>query len=129
MSSPDPEAPSDAPQADDPSPVAPTAPIESIRKALVAYRVLAWTTGLWLIALCYEMVLKYIVKVDDPPSWIGVVHGWVYFVYLLSAANLAVKVRWPIGKTIGVLLAGTIPLLGIIVEHFQTKQIKAAYDL
>ena len=129
MSSPDPEAPSDAPQADDPSPVAPTAPVDSIRKALVAYRVLAWTTGIWLIALCYEVVLKYIVKVENPPSWIGVVHGWVYFVYLLSAANLATKVRWPIAKTIGVLLAGTIPLLGVIVEHFQTKQIKAAFSL
>jgi integral membrane protein len=126
MSSPDPEAPSDAPEADDPSPTTPT---DGIRKALAAYRVLAWTTGIWLIALCYEMVLKYIVKVDDPPTWIGVVHGWVYFVYLLSAANLSVKVRWPIGKTIGVLLAGTIPLLGVIVEHFQTKQIKAAFNL
>ena len=126
MSSPDPEAPSDAPEAASSSPATPK---DAVRKALTAYRVLAWTTGLWLIALCYEMVLKYIVKVDDPPSWIGVVHGWVYFVYLLSAANLAVKVRWPIGKTIGVLLAGTIPLLGIIVEHFQTRQIKAAYDL
>lgn len=126
MSSPDPEAPSEAPQADDPSPPTST---ESIRKALLGYRVMAWTTGLWLIALCYEMVLKYIVKVDDPPSWIGIVHGWVYFVYLLFTANLAVKVRWPIIKTVGVLLAGTIPLLGIIVEHFQTKHLKAKYDL
>lgn len=125
MSSPDPEAPADAPEAE-PSPQAPK---DAIRKALTAYRVLAWTTGIWLVALCYEVVLRYIVKVDDPPTWIGVVHGWVYFVYLLSAANLAVKVRWPIGKTIGVLLAGTIPLLGVIVEHFQTKQIKAAYQL
>ena len=121
MSSPEPEAP----VAEDPT----RTPTESIRKALKAYRILAWATGIWLIALCAEMVLKYIVKVDDPPSWIGVVHGCVYFVYLLSAANLAVKVRWPIGKTIGVLLAGTIPLLGIIVEHFQTKQVKADYNL
>jgi integral membrane protein len=126
MSSPDPEAPGDAPQANDP---APPAPKDAVRKALVGYRIMAWTTGIWLIALCYEMVLKYIVKVDDPPSWIGIVHGWVYFVYLLFTANLAVKVRWPIGKTIGVLLAGTIPLLGVIVEHFQTKQLKATYDL
>jgi integral membrane protein len=126
MSSPDPEAPASAPQADDPSPQVPK---ESLRKALLGYRVMAWTTGIWLIALCYEMVLKYIVKVDDPPSWIGIVHGWVYFVYLLFTANLAVKVRWPIGKTIGVLLAGTIPLLGVIVEHFQTKQLKATHGL
>ena len=44
----------------------------------------------------------------------------MYFAYLLFTANLAVKVRWPIPKTIGVLLAGTIPLVGIIVEHVQT---------
>jgi integral membrane protein len=126
MSSPDPEAPSDAPEAAGPSPQTSR---ESVRKALTGYRVLAWTTGLWLIALCYEVVLKYVVKVENPPSWIGVVHGWVYFVYLLSALNLAVKVRWPMGKTVGILLAGTIPFLGIIVEHFQTKQIKTAFDL
>lgn len=112
------------------SPEAPTGvPTETIRKALNGYRVLAWTTGIWLIALCYEMVMKYIVKVDDPPTWIGVVHGWVYFIYLLFTANLAVKVRWPIAKTIGVLLAGTIPLLGIIVEQVQTRELKTRFNL
>ena len=115
---------------DTPTPT-PSRPSRSrrIRKALNGYRVMAWTTGIWLIALCYEMVLKYIVKVDNPPSWIGVVHGWVYFIYLLFTANLAVKVRWPIAKTIGVLLAGTIPLLGIIVEHVQTRDLKTRFNL
>ena len=101
---------------------------ENIRKALLGYRVLAWTTGIWLIALCYEMVMKYVYHVEGL-NWIAVVHGWVYFVYLLFTANLAVKVRWPIGKTIGVLLAGTIPLLGIIVEQVQTREIKDRYGL
>jgi integral membrane protein len=103
-------------------------PAATIRKALLGYRVMAWATGIWLIALCYEMVMKYVFKVEGL-NWIAVVHGWVYFVYLLFTANLAVKVRWPIGKTIGVLLAGTIPLVGIIVEHFQTKDIKQKYAL
>ena len=107
----------------------PLAPIEKIRSALTGYRVMAWLTGIWLIALCYEIILKYVVKVDDPPSWIGVVHGWVYFVYLLFTANLAVKVRWPIAKTIGVLLAGTSPLLGIIVEQVQTREIRERFNL
>ena len=102
---------------------------EQVRKPLTAYRVLAWATGIWLIALCYEMVMKYIVKVDNPPTWIGVVHGWVYFIYLLFTANLAVKVRWPIAKTIGTLLAGTIPLLGLIVEHYRTAEVKARFGL
>jgi integral membrane protein len=105
----------------------PTTPVETIRKALTGYRVMAWTTGIWLIALCYEIVVRYVVKVDNPPIWIGVVHGWVYFIYLLATANLAVKVRWPVGKTIGVLLAGTIPLVGIIVENIQTRNIKSQF--
>lgn len=107
----------------------PVTPIEKIRSALTGYRVMAWLTGIWLIALVYEIILKYVVKVEDPPSWIGVVHGWVYFVYLLFTANLAVKVRWPIAKTIGVLLAGTIPLLGIIVEQVQTRELKERFNL
>jgi len=111
------------------TPGSPTTPVEKIRTALLGYRVMAWATGVWLIALCYEILVRYVVKVDNPPTWIGVVHGWVYFVYLLFTANLAVKVRWPIGKTIGVLLAGTIPLLGIIVEHFQTTEIKQRFNL
>ncbi|MCB0950694.1 MAG: DUF3817 domain-containing protein [Mycobacterium sp.] len=106
----------------------PITPIDTIRKALLGYRVLAWVTGLWLIALCYEMVMKYAFN-DDSLGWIAIVHGWVYFVYLLFTANLAVKVRWPIAKTVGVLLAGTIPLVGIIVEHFQTQNIKAQFGL
>ena len=47
----------------------PTVPVEKIRTALTGYRVMAWTTGIWLIALCYEIVMKYVVKVDNPPSW------------------------------------------------------------
>jgi integral membrane protein len=99
----------------------------NIRTALLAYRVMAWTTGLWLIALCYEIVSHVVFHHEI--RWIGVVHGWVYFIYVLAAFNLAIKVRWPIAKSIGVLLAGTIPLLGIIVEHFQTRNVKARFNL
>ena len=106
-----------------------TTETSKIRTALTAYRVMAWATGIWLIALCYEVVVKYVVQVENPPSWIGVVHGWVYFVYLLATLHLAVKVRWPLWTTVGTLLAGTIPLLGIILEHFRTKQVKEKFGL
>jgi len=106
----------------------PLAPIEKIRSALTGYRVMAWLTGIWLIALCYEIIMHYAVG-DKSLNWITVVHGWVYLVYVLFAFNLAVKVRWPIAKTIGVLLAGTIPLLGIIVEQVQTREIKERFNL
>ena len=102
---------------------------DEVRKPLAAYRILAWATGIWLIALCYEIYVRYVLKVDNPPTWIGIVHGWVYFAYLLATFNLAIKVRWPIAKTIGTLLAGTIPLLGIIVEHYRTTEVRSRFGL
>jgi len=104
-----------------------TTTVDKIRTALLCYRVMAWTTGIWLIALCYEIVSHLVFHHEI--RWIEVVHGWVYFTYVSAAFNLAVKVRCLIGKTIGVLLAGTIPLVGIIVEHFQTRDVKARFAL
>lgn len=105
-----------------------SAPTAKIASALQRYRVLAWVTGLWLLLLTIEMVAKYGFGVDTP-SWIAVVHGWVYFAYLLVTADLAVKVRWPIGRTVGTLIAGTIPLLSFFVEHRNAKDVKQQYSL
>ena len=91
----------------------PLAPIEKIRSALTGYRVMAWLTGIWLIALCYELILKYVVKVEYPPEWISIVHGWVYFVYLLFTANLAVKVK-PAAKAV-------VTAIAVIVQNAQSE--------
>ncbi|MFD6225184.1 DUF3817 domain-containing protein [Nocardia asteroides] len=107
---------------------APAAGAAKIGPALQRYRVLAWVTGLWLLLLTGEMIAKYGFGVDTP-SWIAVVHGWVYFAYLLVTADLAVKVRWPIGRTVGTLIAGTIPLLSFFVEHRNAKDVKQQYEL
>ncbi|MFD8248790.1 DUF3817 domain-containing protein [Nocardia sp. NPDC059691] len=99
-----------------------------IGPALLRYRALAWITGLWLLLLTGEMIAKYGFHVATP-SWIAVVHGWVYFVYLLVTADLAVKVRWPVLRTVGTLLAGTIPLLSFFVEHVNAKQVKQTFGV
>lgn len=111
-------------------PQEPLIPLESIRKALLKYRILAWTTGAWLIVLSAEMVAKYIFGLDY--SWfkfIGMIHGAVYMLYVFFTLDLAVKVRWPLGKAGGILLSGTVPVLGLIVEHFQTQDVKKRFGL
>jgi len=94
-----------------------------IASALLRYRVLAYATGIWLLVLTADIILKYGFDVHTP-SWIAVVHGWVYFVYLIVTIDLAVKVRWPAARTVGTLLAGTIPFLSFVIEHRRTAQIK-----
>jgi len=96
---------------------------KKIAGALLRYRVLAWTTGLWLLVLTAEVIAKYGFDIDSF-GWVGVVHGWVYFAYLLVTIDLAVKVRWRALPTIGTLLAGTVPLLSFFVEHRNSTQVK-----
>lgn len=102
---------------------------KKIASALLRYRVLAYVTGIWLLVLTGEMVAKYIFKVENVPSWIAVVHGWVYLVYLIMTIDLAIKVRWPALRTIGTLLAGTIPFLSFFVEHWRTTQVKRDFGV
>lgn len=105
-----------------------------IRGALTRYRVLAWITGVWLLLLVVEMVLKYIVfqffvdgELGDLWRFVPIVHGWVYMIYLLVTLDLAIKVRWPWPKTILTLLAGTIPFLSFWFENRRTEDVKSAY--
>lgn len=100
-----------------------------VKSALLRYRVLAYVTGVWLLILVAEMVAKYIFRVENLPTWIPVVHGWVYIVYLVLTVDLALKVRWPAMRTIGTLLAGTVPFLSFYVEHQRTKQVKADFGV
>ncbi|WP_372462236.1 DUF3817 domain-containing protein [Nocardia rosealba] len=116
-----------APSLDKPASGAP-ADNPKIASALLRYRALAWFTGLWLLLLTAEMIAQYGFGMDTP-RWIALVHGWVYFAYLLVTADLAVKVRWPIARTVGTLIAGTIPLLSFFVEHRNAKDVKAQYNL
>jgi integral membrane protein len=107
---------------------APTAPVEKVRGALLRYRVLAWITGIWLLLLVAELILAY--GFDNKAlDFVPIVHGWVYFVYLIMAVDLAIKVRWPAGKTIITAIAGTIPFLSFWFEHKRTQEVKAQFNL
>ncbi|MDV2476027.1 DUF3817 domain-containing protein [Rhodococcus zopfii] len=102
---------------------------KKISSALLRYRVLAYATGIWLLVLVGEMIAKYIIGIENVPSWIAIVHGWVYAVYLVLTFDLSIKVRWPLSRTIGTLIAGTIPFLSFFVEHKRTKQVKADFGV
>lgn len=49
--------------------------------------------------------------------------------YLPATLSLGVTVRSPVRTTIGTLLAGTIPRLGVLLEHLRTRQVNEKFDL
>jgi integral membrane protein len=100
--------------------------------ALLRYRVMAWVTGVFLLALTIWAIVGYaFLGYGDGGAkpaayslaWTG--HGWFYFIYLITAVDLTFRMRWSILATIGVLVAGTIPGASFVAEHWVTKKVRA----
>jgi len=103
-----------------------------IRSALTRYRVLAYITGVWLLLLCAEMVYKYLLLDDSSkaPHWlfyIGQIHGIFYMLYLVFTIDLGIKTRWKPLTLVITALAGTIPFLSFVCEHYRTRQVRAEF--
>ena len=94
---------------------------EKARAAVGRYRVMAWVTGVMLLVLCVEIVLKYVVRVgpDVLPwiSWIPQFHGFIYIVYLVAVLDLWSKMRWGFGRLVVMVLGGVVPVMSFIVER------------
>ncbi len=43
-------------------------------------------------------------------------HGWLYVIYLVVGVDLAFRVRYSVPKTLGILIAGTVPFASFFAE-------------
>ena len=100
--------------------------VPGIRGALTRYRVMAWIVGVLLVVLVViGMPLKYVGGNDAVVVATGVPHGWLYMVLLITAYDLGRRVGWSIKWFIAIMLAGTVPFLSFVAEHFATKNVRA----
>lgn len=96
--------------------------------ALTRYRVMAFVTGFVLLAGTIALILKYTTSLHMEPGTgiLWVAHGWLFLVYVIVTAMLGVRLRWPLPRYALVMLAGTIPTMSFVAEHFVTRQTRAA---
>ena len=112
--------------------------MRSVSGSLLRYRVMAYVVGTLLIVLvCVGVPLKYLTEEGTDPqragdwitTYLGVAHGWLYMVFLVTAALLARRARWPVGFTVVTLLLGTVPVLSFYAERRATKRTRACLGL
>ncbi|HET7328826.1 MAG TPA: DUF3817 domain-containing protein [Nocardioidaceae bacterium] len=97
--------------------------------ALLRYRVMAWIVGVLLVTLFVFWGLELFMpqgsvwqqRGEDVTQWLGVAHGWLYMIFLIMAALLARRARWPLGFTAVTLVCGTVPVLSFWAERRATK--------
>ena len=98
----------------------------AVPAALVRYRVMAWVVGVLLIALLLVAVpVKYLGGPDTPVAVIGTAHGWLYFIFFVTACDLAIRARWTLKGSVLVLMAGTVPILSFVAERIATRKTRA----
>lgn len=101
--------------------------VESARKALTVFKVMAFVVGVGLLVLTLELVLKYGFD-NDALAWWPQPHGFIFFGYLLATANLGFKVGWSLTRMLLVMLAGCVPFLSFWVERRMSAEVEARLD-
>ena len=102
------------------------AQVDGARGVLTAYRVLAFLTGVLLPTGCILLIVKGLSSAELEPAtgYVWIAHGWCFFVYVIVTAVLGFKLRWPLPRYVLIGLAGTIPTMSFVAEHFVTKAIR-----
>ena len=90
--------------------------------AVLRYRVMAYVTGVVLVVLCFVGIPLQVAGHPAVANDVGVVHGILYIIYLVTAWLLARRLRLAVKPTVIMLLAGTIPIMTFIVERWVTRK-------
>lgn len=92
---------------------------EATRSAFTRFKVMAFITGGFLLLLCVEMLLKYVLRVDWVDAalgWVPFVHGWIYVIYAVTCLQLWSKARWGLGRLAIMIAGGVVPVMSFVVE-------------
>jgi integral membrane protein len=102
----------------------------SMEGALVRYRVMTFIVGSALIVLVFLGVpLQVWGHFDLVAKVEGTIHGYLYLVYLFTAADVARRAHWRLGRILAVVLSGFVPFLAFIVEHRVYRQMQQEWTI
>jgi integral membrane protein len=95
-----------------------------MQAAVLRYRVMAYTTGVLIIVLCFVGIPLQVAGHPQVQQYVGEVHGFLYIVYIIMAFLLALKLHMRLlsWRTLVLLLAGTVPVATFVVERWMTRR-------
>jgi len=104
--------------------VRPIRDVPAARKALGFFKVMAVAAGCALFVLVVIIVINGGVGKGGPSAVWSPIHGAIYFVFVISIANLGFKVGWSLPRMILTMMSGFVPVLPFIVERRVAREIE-----
>lgn len=116
--------------------------------ALKLFRISSYVTGIFLLLLCLEMIVRYGFGYDlilggmngflvleargvdgaglsgtgiNMSTAVLIIHGWLYVLYLFAAFRMWTLYRWSFLRFIIIASGGVVPALSFFTEHHYTK--------
>jgi integral membrane protein len=92
--------------------------VAALKGAILRYRVMAYVVGIGLMILVFVGVpLQYAANLPAVVHIVGPIHGALYIVYLVAAADLARRARFGLLQLGAMVAAGFVPLVAFVVER------------
>ena len=121
----------------------PSAPVVVAQAGpLTRYRVLAWATGVFLLALTAHVLVQWQQSsaqgigftealglgawLPGAQHWVPMVHGYLYLAYVFTAVDLWLRTRLPASRMALVVLAGTVPFMSFVAERWVRGRVQVA---
>jgi integral membrane protein len=105
--------------------VRPISDVAAARKALGFFKVMAITAGCALFVLIVIIVINGGFGRGGASTVWSPIHGTIFFVFVLSIANLGFKVGWGLPRMILTMMSGFVPLLPFYVERNVAHEVEA----
>ena len=64
---------------------------------------------------------------EEITTYLGVAHGWLYMIFLVTAFLLSRKASWDLPFTFVTLVCGTVPVLSFWAERRATRRVRAEH--
>ncbi len=96
----------------------------SINGALTRYRVMAFVVGVTLLLFCAAMFAKYVLHVGSDTA-IAIAHGWLFMIYAVLGLDLAIRMRWGLGRMFFMVVSGMVPGLSFVAENKVTGWVRS----
>jgi integral membrane protein len=106
-----------------------------VRNVLLRYRIMAYIVGTLVLPLYLGFILKHFTTEGTDPqrlgewlaTYVGVLHGFLYMVFLVTVAMLAAKARWSIAFTLTTVISGLVPFMTFYAERRATARVREMF--